>query len=214
MSTRWGRKHPIGWPVVPNRIATLALCERAFSLAELLTVMAIIGVVVTGATIMWTTTAHSTDVQAAAEMLKEDLRKAYSMAALGASNGKDNTGIIQRDKYRFQINTSTGSPANTYRIQTCTWDPNAGAYTLWALYPTRKSQANQIDSAGWIKPGNSCQLSVLSGTGVPLQVTSYEFTFTSRGSMVQKDPQGDTTIRVSNEAKQVDVTVSMYGDVS
>jgi prepilin-type N-terminal cleavage/methylation domain-containing protein len=214
MSTRWGRKHPMGWHVVPARIAKLALCEKAFSMAELMAVITIIGVVVTGATIMWTTTAHGTDVRAAAEMLKEDLRKAYSMAALGASNGKDSTGIIQRDKYKFQINTSTGSPASTYRIQTCTWDPNAGAYTAWALYPTRKSQANKIDSSGWIQPGSSCQLSVLSGGGEPLQVTSYEFTFTSRGSMVQKDPAGDTTIRVSNEAKHVDVTVSMYGDVS
>jgi len=49
---------------------------------------------------------------------------------------------------------------------------------------------------------------------VPTGVDSYQIIFESKGSIIQTQSTGDVVIRLSSPSKRVDVTVSVYGDIS
>ena len=221
MSINSNRKQPIGRRVVMTRIVNQALCEKAFSLIELLTVVIIIGVMLGGATIMWVVTERSTDAQSAAEMFKEDVRRVESMAGLGAGEGVDSIGIRQRDQYMLEINTSTAAadaPPNCYRIQTRTW--GSSGYGNWTTVPPKGGEVNRIvlskTSEKWIKPSDSSDMhiDILKLGSIDTSITNYQIIFESKGSMVQSQQSGDTTVRLGNSSKHADVTISIYGDIS
>jgi len=222
MSTNSDRKRPIGRPVAITRIVNQALCEKAFSLIELLTVIIIIGVMLGSVTLMYVLTERSTDAQSAAEMFKEDVRKTRDLAGLGASlgagGGVDSAGIRHRDKYRILINANSGSPPNCYKIETCMWtDPD---YGRWTEVNIRNAEARKIvtdvDTGRWIKPSSSSDITIakVGADGQPTGDSQFSVEFESKGSIVQTTPLADTVIRLGNSSKHVDITISMYGDIS
>lgn len=214
MSVNSNRKRPIGRSVVITRIVNQALCEKAFSIIELMTVVIIIGVMLGSITIIWRVTERNMDVQSAAEMFKEDVRKTRDLAGLGAGEGVDTLGIRHRDRYRILINTNSGDPPNCYKIETCKWtDPD---YGQWTEVPIRNAEARKIvtdkDNHRWIKPGSSSDITIAK-VGTDDQ-PSFSIIFESKGSIVQTQELGETDIRLGNSSKHVDIVVSMYGDVS
>ena len=216
MSTNSDRKHQVGrshlWSVVTSHV----MCEKAYSLIELMTVITIIAVMLGSAIIVYAAAARGTDVSSAAELLKEDIRKTRDLAGLGAGDGVDSSGIRHRDKYRILINTNSGSPPNCYKIETCTW--TGSEYGPWTqpTPPIRKAEAKKIDSNGWIRPMSSSDITIakLDAEGNPMGGSTFSVEFESKGSIVQTTSLADTTIRVGNSSRHVDVVVSMYGDVS
>ena len=54
----------------------------------------------------------------------------------------------------------------------------------------------------------------LDAEGHPTGDSTFSVEFESKGSIVQTTSLADTTIRVGNSSRHVDVVVSMYGDVS
>jgi type II secretory pathway pseudopilin PulG len=208
------RKCGIRRPPLTARVFTQVLCQKAFTIIELMTVVITIGIMLAGATIMYAMTFRSTDVKGSAEVLKEDIRKVYSMSAMGAGDGVDSTGIRKRDQYRILISTSYGTDhPNSYQIQTRTW---AGTdYGAWTTINPKSGEAVST-SEGWIKPsGRSAKIDVLNGSGgVITDSTPYSIVFVSKGSIVQTQQTGDTTIRLSNGTRRTDLTVSIYGDVT
>lgn len=229
MSTNSDRKRPIGRPVVKTRLVNRALCEKAFTIIELLTVITIIGVMLLATTIVWETTARNMDVQGAAEMFKEDIRKVYTMAGLGL----DSSGINHRDQWSLKISTSGAVSPNTpncYQICTRPW--SVTGWGEWSTSIPQNAEANKILTGGWIKPNSmSMSIDILDpNTGQPLAPKDnptypfYYLIFESMGSVVVLMPNTDSTgltpasaplkIRLKSPSKQTDIIVSVYGDVS
>lgn len=213
MSVNSDGKHQVGRPLILTRVASRVLCEKAFTLIELLIVITTIGVMIGAATLVWDATARNMDVQTAAEMFKEDIRGVYSRAGSGVGVVDSATGIKYRDQYMLEINTKTGSPPNCYRIRTRTW--NGAAYGSWTTVTPRSTEANQV-SDGWIKPSSmsNMNIDILDSDGVPSGVASYQIIFESKGSIIQTQSSGDVVIRLSSPSKRTDITVSVYGDAS
>ena len=212
MSVNSDGKHQVGRPLILTRVASRVLCEKAFTLIELLIVITTIGVMIGAATIVWDATARNMNVQTSAEMLKEDIRGVYTRAGLGVGVVDSATGIKYRDQYMLEINTKTGSPPNCYRIRTRTW--NGAAYGLWTTVTPRSTEANQV-SDGWIKPSSMSNMNIdILSNGESMGVASYQIIFESKGSIIQTQSSGDIVIRLSSPSKRTDVTVSVYGDAS
>ncbi len=208
MSINSDGKHQVGRPLILTRVTSRVLCEKAFTLIELLIVITTIGVMIGAATIVWDATARNMDVQTAAEMFKEDIRGVYSRAGSGVGVVDSATGIKYRDQYMLEINTKTGSPPNCYRIRTRTW--NGAGYGGWTTVTPRSAEVNTIAN-GYIKPSSmsNMQISVVGSTS-----DIYELIFEAKGSIIQTQSSGDVVIRLSSPSKRTDVTVSIFGDVS
>jgi prepilin-type N-terminal cleavage/methylation domain-containing protein len=218
MSVKPNRKHPVLHSISLTDLMSHAMCEKAFSLIELMTVIIIIAVMLGVTTIVWQATARSMDVQAAAEMMKEDIRKVYALAAQGQPRVEN--GITHRDQYRLEIYTSAAkSPdiPNTYKISTRQWSGGDWSST-WTPVTVLKSQASRM-SNGYIKLGNYSSMNI-TVPGSALEM--YPLIFEARGSIVhvmnpssgKAEAVGDTVIRLNNTKKSIDITVSIYGDVS
>ena len=223
MSVNSNRKRPIGQPLVSTQLTSGLMCEKAFTIAELMIVIVIIGMLLGITTIVWQSTERSFDLQSSAEMFKADIRKVSSMAAAGTPN-KDALGRRHRDQYMLEINTGAGSPPNCYRIRTRTW--SGSAYGEWTDPPpgtVRSAEANKIvtdaDNHRWIKPSNFPDMKI---TVEGSTEGTYPLIFEAKGSIVQvMDPTagtapatGGTVIRLSTSSKTINITVSAYGDIS
>jgi prepilin-type N-terminal cleavage/methylation domain-containing protein len=193
---------------VRNKVRSLASCERGFTLIELLIVIIIIGIMLGAVTIMTYASMRNTDVKAAAEMLKQDLRKTYAMAAAG-----DKPACEEDLRYRYKIvfNGNTDSPANCYVIWKGT--PAGGTYG-WTEMTPRGSEANKR-SGNYIYPSSSGSTKIDYGD----YKTIY---FASAGSITVANTTGDTspgsdmTVNVTDAGGHgvMPIHISGYGSIS
>ncbi len=210
---------PIRKHVALKRNTNRMICEKAFTLVELMVTLIVIGFMIGISVLIWDGAASSMDVQSAAEMLKEDIGRVYVLAASGTPNVSN--GIGHRDQYRLQISTSNGTPPNCYKISKRTWTGSSWD-TSWTDITTRNAQANRI-SGGWIKPGSVSNLSIdiLDSGGGPMNIQTYDLILESKGSIIHvmnstgtAEAIGDLVIRLKSTSKTVNVTVSVLGNVS
>lgn len=196
----------------------LARNQRGFSLVELATVVIIAGMIIGVSTVAYYQTTRRTDLKTAAEILKEDIRKVYSLADSGESV-TDANGVKHRDQYRIQFHTDDGSylPVNAYRILKRTWDETSGDYGDWDVVAPERSTAVKVLSGNWIRPTFSSDTQITALTNMSGADGEKGITFESKGSIVQTDaPIGDKTITLSSTegGSSITITVSMYGSVS
>ena len=188
------------------------MLEDGFSIIELAIVVAVIGVIVTTSVIAWHAAARRIDVQATAEMLKEDIRKVYALADSGVAR-LGNDGLKYRDRYILEINTDSEDPPNCYRI--LRQEYSGSAYGTAVVVDFEKSAANRTLEGGWIRPSRSDDTVIESVSGAA-GTGPYRVTFESKGSIVQTTAGGDVdiTIRTPSSDKSIDTTISIYGSVS
>jgi prepilin-type N-terminal cleavage/methylation domain-containing protein len=177
--------------------------EGGFTLIELMIVIIVAGIML-GAVVIYSTTARkSTDARTAAEMIKQDLRKVYAMAA----SGDKPAGVDYRYQYRVTFNNNGESPANSYLIERGT--PDAVGNYAWAPVSPEKFEAAKIEG-NWIKPS--------SGESTIGYGTNKVIYFFSAGSIVMANsagtagPGADMAVTVAN-GNSITVNISGYGNI-
>jgi prepilin-type N-terminal cleavage/methylation domain-containing protein len=188
--------------------------EDAFTLVELSVVVVLIGLLVGVTVIVWQATARRMDLQAAAEMLKEDIRRVYALADSGVARpGSD--GLQHRDRYILEINTNGGAPPNCYRVRVQKWSGTGYGIPGPPDNPQLKQAANKVVGDGWIQPSFSSDTVIQSVSGAG-SANPYSVTFVSKGSIVQTLAPGDViiTIRSLSKNKDINITISLFGSVS
>lgn len=191
-----------------------------FSMIELLTVVIIIGVMMGTVAIVYQAAARQTDLKAAAEMLKQEIRKVYAFADAGKA--VEYNGQKYRDRYRIEFNRESGDPGppNTYHVIKRSFDAAKGDWKDWEPVAPEHGAAYEVDNADgqqWIKISSSPNTVVLPLNNASKGPTGlWGITFISRGSIVVTDCNGDTTItlRATDQKQNSQVTVSMFGSVS
>ena len=91
--------------------------QSGLTLAELMVVIMVAGLIIGTTTIAYYQTTRKTDQKAAAEIMKEDIRKVYALADAG-EGVVDATSVRHRDEYRMVFHTNSDSPASCYKILT------------------------------------------------------------------------------------------------
>lgn len=185
--------------------------EKGFSLVELLVVLVLIGLLIGTASLMYYRAARSTDVKAAAEILKDDIRKVYAMTDSGVTPSAPSAdGLKHRDQYRMEFHLAADDPPNCYRVLMRTW--SGSSYGLWTLKAPDKQSSNKVIDGVWRQPSTSSGTAIHSVSGA---LAANEITFISAGSIVQTDAIGDVqiTLRDGSIDKNSVVTISKYGSV-
>jgi hypothetical protein len=156
--------------------------------------------------IAYVTTMKTTDIKAAAEMLKQDLRRVYALAA----SGEKPVGVDYRYRYSIAFNGNTGSPPNSYAITK--WTPDASMnYTPTVMTPN-KSAANKTEG-NYIKPGNESGTTIDYGSNQTIY-------FVSLGAIALANTDGginpgaDMQVFIKNGSNTRTITVSGYGNIS
>lgn len=180
--------------------------ERGFTMLELLTVFIIIAIALCSAVVAIYAISRTTDVSAAAEMLKQDIRRVYSYAA----SGDKPDGIDHRYRFRIIINENDDSPANCYLIQKGTPDAS-GTYDYADMKPG-KSEANKT-IGNYIKPGANAETRIVCGSNKTIYFVSVG-SITVANTAGNASPGGDMAITIRNDNKTQTVTISGYGNVS
>ena len=186
-----------------KRVHKVKSRERGFTIIELAIVVIIIGIMLGAGVIALHTATRKTDVNAATEMIKEDLRRVYGLAA----SGEKPAGIDYRYRYRVVFNNNSESPPNSYVVERGT--PNAsGTYTYAPMTP-KASEANRL-SGDYIIPGSTTEIDY--GTNKTIY-------FVSVGSINMANTVGNTvpgpdmTITVTGERTR-SISISGYGNIS
>lgn len=165
---------PISSQSMVARAKSISSRQQGFTIMELAIVIVIIGLLVTSATIMYVTGARNADYRAATEMLKQDLRKVYSLTNMGV----ETNGV--RDAYRIEFQNSTGTPPNSYKLRKGTW--NGGAYNWTDMVPEKGAYNKRVGN--WIVPGGTDVRLTWTITGT--NSASYNWvTFMSRGAVIK-----------------------------
>lgn len=188
-----------GWARLAGLAKTMGQ-ERAFSLVEMASVVIIIGIMLGVVLIAYTTATKGTDVMAAAEQLKQALRRAYSMT----DSGEKTTGY--RNRYRINFHDATGAPPNAYQIEKGT--SNDGSAWTWTQVSAEKGSSYRILANNWVT------LSSDAGTNLSSNVST--ITYISRGSIMEAEPFGAKQVTVSSAVagKNIVINVSDYGSLS
>ena len=184
--------------------------QGAFNIIELVTVLALLGLVLTIGVIAYTAT-RGTDVQASAEMVKEDIRKVYALSDSGQRD--PNAPDDSADKrYRYKIVFHGGNdpyPQNAYKVMRLEYDEGASEWG-WHDVSADRFAANKVIDDVWIKPSSSSE--------VQISYNDPEIEFIPKGSiiMTDSDPVGEKTVTVSTASgdRSIEITVSQYGSVS
>lgn len=186
--------------------------EQGFSLVELLIVIIVIGIILGGAVIAYVTSEGNTDARGAAEMVKQDLRKVYALAASGETVSV--SGIPCRYRYRITFNGSSGSPPNSYVIDKGT-PLDSGGYSYAPMTPDTHS-ANKVSTSGnYIEPSSNADTTIDYGSNPTIY-------FVSLGAITVANTDGSTTpgneddmkIIIKNGSYAKTITVSGYGNIS
>jgi hypothetical protein len=128
--------------------------------------------------------------------------------------------MLSARRYKLDIYTSTAAdPAipNSYKIFTRQW--GSGAWGNWTEVTVPGIEAARKTSGGYIKPSSlpDLRLNVVGSS-----LATYPLIFESKGSIVHvmnpnngtAEAVGDTVVRIKTDKKTIDITVSVYGDVS
>lgn len=193
--------------------------QSGFSMVELMTVLIIAGLIIGTATIVYYQAAKKTEQKAAAELLKEDIRKVCALAESG-DGVTDSNYVRHRDKYRIVFHTKDDDPANCYKILRSRYDTNTGTYPEWTSEEVdviaEKHGSIKIINGVWIKPATSNSIEI---TALSENMTGEEgergITFESKGSVIQTDVLGDCSVTISNKdsGASATITVSLYGSI-
>lgn len=193
-----------------NRLTKALSNDRGFTLIELMIVIIIIGVMLGVVVIATYAATKGTDVRSASEMLKQDLRKVYAMAASG-EKPNPTTDTDFRYRYRVVFNGNTDSPKNCYVIQKGTPDAG-GVYTYNENVTPRNAETNKR-SGDYIIPGNEADTQIDYGSNKTIY-------FMSIGSITLANvadtpiPGANMRITIRNGAKSQNINISGYGSIS
>lgn len=197
--------------------------QSGFSMVELMTVLIIAGLIISTTVIAYYQTTRKTDQRAAAEILKTDIRKVYSLADSGAGVVDTVTNVRHRDKYRivFHTNDENYTPVNCYKILKSSYNTGTGLYPDWTSGDVEviadREAAVKIINNTWLKPSVSGNVEITQVTNMSGADGEKGITFESKGSIIQTDaPAGDKTITLRNKdgGASITITVSMYGSIS
>ncbi len=172
--------------------------ERGFTVVELGVTIAIIGVMLFAAIISYWSATRRTEVMGAAEQIKQELRKVYSMA----DSGEKTSG--SRNRYRITFNNNGESPPNAYKVEKGT-SADGGSTWSWATVPPQKGSSTRIVSNDWVQPATHSDCQMIYSTKT--------ITFISRGSIVEVDPPmgGTVTVGSVSQGKNIVITVNSAG---
>ncbi|MFH1151303.1 MAG: prepilin-type N-terminal cleavage/methylation domain-containing protein [Actinomycetota bacterium] len=194
--------------------------DEGFTLVELLTVIVIITMILMITFVIYHGVTARTDLKAAVEMLKQDVRKVYALADAGVGV-MDADGVTkQRDQYRmeFHISGDGSAPGSAYRTLKRTWNAGADTWNAWTVVAPQKQTAVQIVSNDWIRPTMSSNTVIYACSGMSYDAGSktYYLTFITKGSIVTTDALGDAqvTLRSNDQGKNMNIYISTYGSVS
>ncbi|MDD5747632.1 MAG: type II secretion system protein [Actinomycetota bacterium] len=186
------------------------LNQDSFTIAELLIVIGLIGILLTVTVISYAVSNRSTDQRAGVEMLKEEIRRVYSLANSAVkTNG-------QRDRYRIEFRRlGEGSdPKNCYRVLKLTW--NGSSWVPGVVPAMRQTSVKIVDEAnGWVRPFSSGEPYINAYTGMSTLSGYNGVTFVSKGSIVETDTAGEKTVIVRVPPNSdITIRISQYGSVS
>ena len=201
--------------------------ERGFSMVELMVVMVLIVLILGITVVVWRNAARRTDLQAAVEIVKEDIRKTYALADAGvAVTGSD--GIKRRDQYRIEFRDNGTidqgkDPLNCYRIIKRTWNVGTNDWNAPTVVAPEKRASIRIINNEWIRPSLSSSTIITSYNNLTLgnasnkwNTNNYGITFESKGSIIQCDgtfTDKTITLRETSQNKNASITVTPYGNV-
>lgn len=197
----------------------ICLDQSGFSLVELVTVVIIAGLIMGTVTIMYYQTARKTEQRAAAEILKQDIRKVCTLAESG-DGVVDGNNVRHRDKYRIVFHTKDDDPPNCYKILRSRYNTETGTYPIWTSDEVdviaEKHHSIKIIDGTWIKPATSNDVEI---TALSENMTEEDgergITFESKGSIIQTDALGDCSVTLSSKdnGASATITVSLYGSI-
>ena len=191
-----------GWRCKAHR--RLMSRQGAYTVAEMAVVIALIGLLVGTAAIVYARSVSSTYTGTATEMVKEDIRKVYALTNSGVTqNG-------ERKRYSISFNDydASNNPRNAYRILEGVY--SGGTWTTTPM-PAEGHVANKVSGTYWIVPSTDAQTKIwFPGGGHTLTIE-----FISRGSIVETNPAAGATINIGDPGGSYKtITVSGYGSVT
>lgn len=184
---------------LPGRggVSRLISPARGFSIIELLVVVLVIAVMISAAVIAYNRLTRNTEVAGAAEQIRQELRRVYSMT----DSGEKTAGV--RHRYRITFNNAGQAPPNAFLVEKST--DGGGS---WVAVPVQRGSANITLAGGWARPAaaGDCNLTYSTPTIV----------FISRGSILETTPAGVKMVTVSSSStgRTVTITVNDYGSIS
>ena len=188
--------------------------QKGFTLVELLTVVAIIGMTVGVGIVMVASGSVGTDRRASAEIVMQDLRKVYSLADDAKRYGP--AGGQQRDRYKIVFHDEKGTPKNAYVIMRY-WNEAKNIFEWNEVPPDRKEVNRIVTGTNWIRPSSNPDIWI----GLPEGVANgeYEIVFISKGSImtVETVPPGarkEVKIVTHSKNQSSTIDISDYGDIS
>jgi len=182
--------------------------QKGFTLVELMTVVVIIGMTVGIGLILVVKGSEGTDRRAAVEIVKQDLRKVYSLADNAVRNGSDTD--QRRDRYKIVFNSGNADPPNAYKIVKVTYEGN-DIWTETDVVPDPKEANRIIKDTNWIKPSTNPNIWILPGG-----VDEYTLIYKPMGSIIEVEPLGEKKIEIEthDNGRKNAIYISEYGDLS
>jgi len=180
--------------------------QEGFSITELLAVVFIIGLIVGIALFSFFRSSAGASRKAAAEIVTEDLRRAYSKAATAEKNGSDTN--KKRDQYIVVFHGATGDPPNALMIVKGKFD-GISAYKREPVPPEEREANRIVAGTYWIKPSTSSDIQIVPPPGG-------ELIFQSKGSVMTVQPAGvhSVGIKAKSSGLTSNIYISDYGDIS
>jgi len=187
--------------------------EAGFTLIELIVVIILIGLISMTAFLLYGTSIGTTDAKTALEMIKQDIRRVYTLADGGEmANG-------YKVAYGIQLNRASDSPPNAYRIIRGTTS-NGTTYTWTTVDPGRA--VNAKTGYRWVKPSSTSGLAITytnMSSGAPATdggtwPGNVALLLRGSGSTVRKFTAGNSTITTTGGGHSFSVTISEMGSLS
>ena len=180
--------------------------QKGFTLVEIVVVVGIIGMSMGVGLIMFVRGSAGASRKAAAEIVTEDLRRAYSKAATAEKNGSDTN--KKRDQYIVVFHGATGDPPNALMIVKGKFD-GISAYKREPVPPEEREANRIVAGTYWIKPSTSSDIQIVPPPGG-------ELIFQSKGSVMTVQPAGvhSVGIKAKSSGLTSNIYISDYGDIS
>lgn len=140
--------------------------HKAFTLIELMVAIAIAGIMLGAALVVWYGFSRRTDTRAAAEIIMQDIREVYEATNAAITHGYEGPPPDMRfDQYRLLINTKSDSPSSAYRIERRVF-LETKAWGEWEDVDVGKVYNSVIRNSGktWIRPSSSSDFEIVSVT--------------------------------------------------
>ena len=184
--------------------------QGGFTFIELLLVIIIIGMAAGVGIIMVVSGSAGTERRASAEILKQDLRKVYSLADNAARSGETTTDM-RRDRYKIIFHSGTADPPNAYKIVKVTYAGDNN-WTETDVVPSSREVNRIIEGTNWIKPSTNPNIWIL----LPGEVADYTLTCKPMGSIIEIEPLGEKKIEIEthDNGRRNAIYISDYGDLS